>query len=80
MVEIEPLDAADLITVETLVRRHRDETGSPLAEQLLASWRSSVQRFSKIMPRDYKRVLAARAHAELEGLDVLAHIMAVSNG
>jgi glutamate synthase (NADPH/NADH) large chain len=80
MVEIEALDDADKATLESLVRKHGDESGSPLALSLLESWATNVERFGKIMPRDYKRVLAARAEAEREGLDVFEHIMAVSNG
>ena len=80
MVEIEPLDAADGDVVLDLVRRHADETGSRLAAEMLADWSKAVDRFSKIMPRDYKRVLAARAKAEHEGLDVNEQIMAASHG
>ena len=80
MVEIEPLDEADGDVVLDLVRRHADETGSRLATEMLADWPKAVDRFSKIMPRDYKRVLAAQAKAEYEGLDVNEQIMAASHG
>src|SRR5450755_3531739 len=60
MVEVEPLDAADREQLEELVRRHAVETGSVVAGTLLADWSSAVERFAKVMPRDYKRVLAAR--------------------
>jgi len=62
------------------VRKHVAETGSHVATQLLADWSSAATRFSKIMPRDYKAVLAAQAKAEQEGLDVNDQIMAVSHG
>jgi glutamate synthase (NADPH) large chain len=80
MVEVEPLDAADRELVEELVRRHAVETGSVLAAGLLADWSSSIERFAKVMPRDYKRVLAARSKAEDEGLDVNEQIMAAAHG
>jgi glutamate synthase (NADPH/NADH) large chain len=80
MVEIEPLTVADGDVVLDLVRRHADETGSRLAMEMLADWSKALDRFSKIMPRDYKRVLAARAKAEHEGLDVNEQIMAASHG
>ena len=80
MVEIEALDAADCHVVLDLVRRHADETGSRLASEMLTDWSKAIDRFSKIMPRDYKRVLAARAKAEHEGLDVNEQIMAASHG
>jgi glutamate synthase (NADPH/NADH) large chain len=42
-----------------LLLRHRAETGSAVAGGLLAGWPTAVDRFAKVMPRDYKRVLAA---------------------
>ena len=56
------------------------ETGSTVAERLLADWDVEVDRFSKIMPRDYKRVLMARAAAEADGRDIDAAIMAAAHG
>ncbi len=52
-----------------LVRRHAEETGSPVAERLLDGWATSLRRFTQVMPRDYERVLAARTEAEEAGLD-----------
>ena len=37
--------------------RHRDFTGSAVAERVLADWDTEVGRFRKVMPTDYKRVL-----------------------
>ena len=50
------------------MRRHAEETGSTVAEKLLADWDVSVGRFSKIIPSTYKAVLAAKAAAEQAGL------------
>ncbi len=55
--------------LEELVRRHHEETGSELAAKLLADWAESASRFTTVMPRDYARVLEARAAAERDGLD-----------
>ncbi len=67
-----------------LVRQHRDETASPVAEALLADWAESVHRFTQVMPTEYERVLAARAQAQEAGLDELATTTAMmeaaSNG
>ena len=41
-----------------LVRRHQEETGSTVAEALLADWPASLARFTEVMPSDYKRVHA----------------------
>ena len=46
-----------------LITRHRDFTGSEVAERVLSDWDNEVGRFRKVMPTDYKRVLAQRAAA-----------------
>jgi glutamate synthase (NADPH/NADH) large chain len=58
--------------VQELVRRHGEETGSTVAEALLADWPAAVARLTQVMPSDYRRVLAARAAAEEHGLDEAA--------
>ncbi|SEF53394.1 glutamate synthase (NADH) large subunit [Thermomonospora echinospora] len=78
MVEIEPLDDGDRAFLREIVERHLAETGSTVADKLLVDWEGSLDRFSKIMPRDYKRVLRAKARAEAEGRDVDEAIMAAS--
>ncbi|HEX6337987.1 MAG TPA: glutamate synthase large subunit [Jiangellaceae bacterium] len=80
MVDIEQPTADELENVRALVQRHVDETGSTLGEKLLADWPATATRFSKIMPRDYKRVLAAKAAAERDGRDVLEAIMEAAHG
>ena len=49
--------------------RHFEETGSERAAKLLADWPAAAARFTTVMPRDYARVLAAKAAAERDGLD-----------
>jgi glutamate synthase (NADPH/NADH) large chain len=80
MVDLEEPTPVDLDQVHDLVRRHEEETGSTVAAALLADWTTSATRFSKIMPRDYKRVLNARAAAERDGRDVLDAIMEAAHG
>ena len=68
-----------------LVRRHHEETGSPVARRLLQDWPAALARFTRVMPRDYARVLAVRSTAETEGLDpdgeeVWSRIMEASRG
>lgn len=78
MVDLEPLDADDLGFVRDLVARHLAETGSPVARRLLDGWDAAAARFTKIMPRDYRRVLDAMAKAEAEGRDVDEAVMAAA--
>ncbi|MEV0490400.1 glutamate synthase large subunit [Streptomyces atratus] len=68
---IEELSDSDKQWLHDVVRRHQEETGSTVAEKLLAEWDSAdggVSRFSKIIPSTYKAVLAAKDAAELAGL------------
>ena len=61
MVELESLaDPDDVALLRTLVERHAEYTGSAVAESLLGGWDAALQQFVKVMPVDYKRVLAAR--------------------
>jgi glutamate synthase (NADPH) large chain len=50
------------------VRRHHEETGSTVAEALLADWDTALTRFRKVIPATYKAVLAAKDAAERAGL------------
>ncbi|MFJ4436486.1 glutamate synthase large subunit [Streptomyces sp. NPDC088923] len=62
------LDDTDTAWLRETVRRHQEETGSTVAAKLLADWDSAVHRFSKIIPRTYQAVLAAKDAAERAGL------------
>ena len=61
LVELEELDDGDRETLRQLLSEHAQETGSPVAAALL----EDLQRFTKVMPRDYKRVLAELAAKDL---------------
>jgi glutamate synthase (NADPH/NADH) large chain len=63
MVELEPLDDDRRQFLRDTVARHRDETGSAVAERMLADWDADVDAFRKVMPKDYKRVLTVIAEA-----------------
>jgi glutamate synthase (NADPH) large chain len=78
MVDLDPLDASDLAFLRDVVERHHAETGSALAARLLADW--DPGRFTKIMPKDYKRVLSAASQAKREGRDVNEAVMAAAHG
>jgi glutamate synthase (ferredoxin) len=58
LVDLEPLDPADEITLKRLIARHFEYTGSRVAERVLATWGTTASKFVKVFPRDYKRVLA----------------------
>jgi glutamate synthase (NADPH/NADH) large chain len=80
MVDVDPLEDPDVEFLHEVVSRHHAETGSAVAARLLAGWESSVPRFAKVMPKDYKRVLVAASAAEREGRDVNEAVMAAAHG
>jgi glutamate synthase (NADPH/NADH) large chain len=75
MVDIEDISEGDSIFLANIIERHAAETGSEVASRLLADWSASAERFKKIMPRDYRRVLEAIARAEDVGEDVDEAVM-----
>jgi glutamate synthase (NADPH/NADH) large chain len=80
MVDFDPLDDEDTELLRDVVERHYLETESAVAHDLLADWDIAVERFGKVIPKDYKRVLAAQATAEREGRDVNDAIMEAAHG
>jgi len=78
MVDLDPLDESDRVFLREVVERHLAETDSAVARDLLLDW--DPDRFTKVMPKDYKRVLAARASAERDGRDVNEAIMEAAHG
>jgi glutamate synthase domain-containing protein 3 len=62
LVDLEPLVAEDDIAeVRALIAEHVARTGSLVGRNVLASWERAVERFVKVMPRDYRRALAELA-------------------
>ncbi len=78
MVDVEPVSDADAAFLAELLGRYQAETGSAVAAGLLDDWAAAVQRLRRVMPRDYKRVLAATRRAERDGLDVAQAVMAAA--
>jgi glutamate synthase (NADPH/NADH) large chain len=78
MVDLDPLDDSDIQFLRETVERQQALTGSAVAAKLLANW--DPARFTKIMPKDYKRVLSAASQAEREGRDVNEAVMAAAHG
>jgi glutamate synthase (NADPH/NADH) large chain len=78
MVDLDPVGPEDAGFLREVVERHYSETGSAVAEKLLADW--DPGRFTKVMPQDYKRVLSAASQAQAEGRDVNEAVMAAAHG
>ncbi|HXW35351.1 MAG TPA: glutamate synthase large subunit [Acidimicrobiales bacterium] len=80
MVDLEPLHDEDRQRLETVVRRHLEETESVPAKRILESWPASAADFLKVMPRDYRRVLEAEKRARETGISVDEAVMAAAHG
>ncbi len=69
MVHIESLeDAAEIAEVRAMIERHRTYTKSDRAQQVLDAWEKYQPKFVKVIPKDYKRMLAGIRRAEEQGL------------
>ena len=71
--------------LKSLLQRHQSETGSLLAERLLADWENTVKDFTQLLPSDYASVLEIRALATATGVDpdgdeTWSKILEVTNG
>ena len=77
MVGIEKLeDAREIAEVRTIIEKHLAYTGSARAQAILAAWKTFVPKFVKVMPKDYKRMLACIERAQAQGLTGDEAIMA----
>src|SRR4051812_5579771 len=68
LVELEPLTDDDREWLRATVEAHKEATGSTFAERLLDQWDTEVEAFRKVMPKDYRRVLAVLEEAAELGL------------
>jgi glutamate synthase (NADPH/NADH) large chain len=80
MVDVDSLDDADLDWLRDCIHVHTQETGSVVGNLILARWHQQKDLFVKVMPQDYKRVLAAQSKAREAGEDELDAIMAAAHG
>ena len=62
MVQLFPLsDPKEAELVHNLLKRHVEYTGSTRARALLDAWPTTVLRFIRVVPNDYRRVIEAQA-------------------
>jgi glutamate synthase (ferredoxin) len=81
MVELEPLAAnEDIEIVRDLLKRHVRYTQSTVAARLLQDWKTMQARFVKVVPKDYKRVLAAITKARQTGIPEDQAVMEAAHG
>ena len=58
----------DAQQLRAMLERHLAETGSPRARTILANWEETLPLFKKILPNDYRRMLAAIRQREERGV------------
>jgi glutamate synthase (NADPH/NADH) large chain len=80
MVDIDLMDEDDVDWLRGVITMHMELTGSPVAERILSSWWTTYESFTKIFPKDYKRVLEAQHDAIERGVDVDEAVMAAARG
>ncbi|MEV5540405.1 glutamate synthase large subunit [Saccharopolyspora shandongensis] len=80
MVDLQRPSAKEQKWLHEIVQRHHQLTGSAVAASLLGDWPRRSAAFTKVMPRDYQRVLDAMRMAKIEGRDVDEAIMEASRG
>ena len=68
MVGLEKMEGGEIEEIRALIARHAQYTGSKRAAQVLAQWDAMAPKFVKVMPKDYKRVIAAIKKAQDDGL------------
>jgi glutamate synthase (NADPH/NADH) large chain len=80
MVDLGRPGADDLRWLREVVERHHELTGSTIAASLLGDWTRRSAAFTKVLPRDYQRVLEAERLAKAQGRDVDEAIMEATRG
>ncbi len=76
MVDLDAIDTAqDEVEVKGMIENYIKYTDSKEAREILSDWENNKTKFIKVMPRDYKRVLAHQKRLKDEQ-DVTSHISA----
>ena len=69
MVLLEKIESEEeLDEIRGMIEKHVEYTGSPQGTKVLADWKGYAQRFTKIIPKDYKRMIENIAKAHKAGL------------
>jgi glutamate synthase (NADPH/NADH) large chain len=77
MVGVEKIeDGKEIAEVKAMVQKHVDYTKSIRGQAILDGWATYLPKFVKVMPKDYKRMLACIDRAQAQGLTGDEAIMA----
>jgi len=77
IVSLEKIETAEeMDEVKDMIEKHVEYTGSPLGKKVLDNWTGYSQRFTKVIPKDYKRMLKNIDKAYKAGLSGEEALMA----
>ncbi len=81
MVDLDPIEEdEDIENIKSMLSKHLEYTQSSVAKKILDDWKNHQSRFIKVMPKDYKRVLAAIKKARAEGTSEDDAVMEAAHG
>ncbi|WP_240040651.1 glutamate synthase large subunit [Pseudocnuella soli] len=63
MVDLDPVGSEDAVQLRNMIENHFAYTGSTVARFVLDDFDAQLRNFVKVFPRDYKKVLQAKAQA-----------------
>jgi glutamate synthase domain-containing protein 3 len=63
MIDLEQMsdEDEDALWLKQIITKHYEQTDSPRAAEILADWDTQLQRFVRVFPHEYRRVLTERA-------------------
>ncbi|MBY0425644.1 MAG: glutamate synthase subunit alpha, partial [Cytophagales bacterium] len=73
MVDLEELDEEDRVLLKQMITNHLNYTKSDIADSILKNWEDALDKFIKVMPRDYKQALLKRKQKQQERKEELVH-------
>jgi len=80
MVLLEKIEAEEELTeIKDMIKKHVEATASPQGKKILANWEGYSLRFTKVIPKDYKRMLENIAKAHKSGLNGEEALMVAFN-
>ena len=80
MVFLEKASEDDELVLERLISSHNQMTESTVTQEILSGWVENKNKFVKVMPKDYKRVLGVIKTAQSKGMTEEDAIMEAMNG
>jgi glutamate synthase domain-containing protein 3 len=70
----------DVSLLYRLISRHVEYTGSPRAKWILENWESMLEKFIKVFPHEFKRVLGIPQGAAMAASNTLVSAEGVARG